>query len=86
MASLYLSMTEGVINHWKANNNAYPQKFILTPAQHAGYAETRREGIAGTNTNVHEHMGVRVEVAESASGVMVAADGSEVRKRPTKSG
>jgi hypothetical protein len=23
MASLYLSMTEAVINHWKANNNAY---------------------------------------------------------------
>jgi hypothetical protein len=36
MASLFLSMTEAVMNHWKANDNAYPKKFILTPEQHAG--------------------------------------------------
>ncbi|WP_233101539.1 hypothetical protein [Variovorax sp. IB41] len=71
-------MTEGVINHWKANANAYPRKFILTPAQHQGYVESRRKGIGGTSVNVNEHMGVPVELDESTPGVMVAADGSEL--------
>jgi hypothetical protein len=31
MASLYLSMTKAVLNHWKAHGNADPKKFILTP-------------------------------------------------------
>ena len=78
MARLYLLMTEGVINHWKANNNAYPQKFILTPEQHAGYAESRRTGIGGPKSDVHEHMGVPVEISENTPGVMIAADGSKV--------
>lgn len=77
MARLYLLMTEGVINHWKANNNAYPQKFILNPAQHADYAESRRQGIGGPKSNVHEHMGVPVEISESTPGVMIALDGTE---------
>ena len=78
MARLYLSMTEGVINHWKANNNAYPQKFILTPAQHKEYAETRRVGIGGPNTDCSVHMGVPIEISEGTPGVMVTADGAEV--------
>ena len=78
MARLYLSMTEGVINHWKANNNAYPQKFILTPAQHREYAETRRTGIGGPKTDCSVHMGVPIEISEGTPGVMVAADGAEV--------
>jgi hypothetical protein len=78
MARLYLSMTEGVINHWKANNNAYPQKFILTPAQHKEYAETRRTGIGGPKTDCSVHMGVPIEISEGTPGVMVAADGAEV--------
>lgn len=81
MASLYLSMTEAVINHWKANCNAYPQKFVLSPAQYEGYARTRRNGIGGAKANINEHMGIPVEVAEGTPGVMVAADGSEVSLR-----
>jgi hypothetical protein len=78
MASLFLSMTEAVINHWKANGNAYPKKFILTPEQHKGYVDSRRAGIGGAAADVTEHMGVPVEVAEGTPGVMVAADGAEV--------
>lgn len=78
MASLYLPMTEAVINHWKANGNAYPRKFILSPAQHAVYAEFRRNGIGGPKADVHDHMGVPVEISENTPGVMIAADGSEV--------
>ncbi|MDQ0610960.1 hypothetical protein QFZ83_005131 [Variovorax sp. W1I1] len=71
-------MTEGVINHWKAHGNAYPQKFILTPVQHAAYAESRRNGIGGPKSDVRVHMGVPVEISENTPGVMIAADGSEV--------
>lgn len=78
MASLFLSMTEAVMNHWKANDNVYPKKFILTPEQHEGYVESRRAGIGGAKANISEHMGVPVEVAEGTPGVMVAADGTEV--------
>lgn len=78
MATLFLSMTEAVMNHWKANDNAYPKKFILTPEQHDGYVESRRAGIGGAKANTSEHMGVLVEVSESTPGVMVAVDGTEV--------
>lgn len=78
MVNLFLPMTEAVIAHWKANNNAYPKKFILTPHQHHAYAESRRAGIGGAKTNIAEHMGVPVEVSDSTPGVMVASDGSEV--------
>lgn len=78
MATLYLSMTDALIRHWKAHDNAYPQKFILTPAQHHEYVESRRKGIGGHNVDGGIHMGVPVEVTEGTPGVMVAADGAEV--------
>jgi len=78
MANLYLSMTDALIKHWKANGNAYPKKFILTPAQHKEYVESRLKGIGGHNVDGSIHMDVPVEIAEGTPGVMVAADGTEV--------
>ena len=78
MATLYLPMTDAVIKHWRANGNAYPQKFILTQAQHREYVETRRTGIGGPNIDGRVHMGVPIEIAEGTPGVMVSADGTEV--------
>lgn len=78
MRSLYLPMTEKLIAHWRANGNAYPQKFIRTPEQHTVYVETRKKGIGGPNIDGFEHMGVRVKVSDSTPGVMIAADGTEV--------
>lgn len=78
MANLYLSMTDALIKHWKANGNAYPRKFILTPAQHKEYVESRRLGIGAHNVDSSVHMDVPVEIAEGTPGVMVAADGTEV--------
>ena len=37
MTTLYLQMTEKLSEHWRANNNAYPQKFVLSPALRAEY-------------------------------------------------
>ena len=78
MASLYLPMTDALIKHWRANGNTYPQKFILTQAQHKEYVETGRAGISGPNFDGSVHMGVKIEVAEGTPGVMINADGTEV--------
>ncbi|QNK67822.1 hypothetical protein [Variovorax sp. PAMC26660] len=79
MATLYLSMTEKLSAHWKANNNAYPQKFVLTPAQRHEYDESCRMCGADPKTiGDPQHMGVLIEIAENTPGVMVAADGTEV--------
>lgn len=81
MATLYLTMTEKLIAHWKGNSNAYPKKFILSPAQRDDYLKclswmTLYQGreIAMPAT----HMGVPLEVADNTPGVMVAAEGTEV--------
>lgn len=79
MATLYLTMTEKLSAHWKATNNTYPQKFVLTPAQRREYDESRRMCGADPKTlGEPKHMGVPIEVAESTPGMMVAADGTEV--------
>ncbi|BEP34368.1 hypothetical protein GmRootV59_13420 [Variovorax sp. V59] len=78
MATLFLPMTDALIKHWRANGNAYPQKFILTPAQHREYAETRRTGLGGPNSDCSVHMGVPIEISEGTPGVMVSADGTEL--------
>ncbi|MCT8174398.1 hypothetical protein KV106_05835 [Variovorax sp. CY25R-8] len=79
MASLYLSMTEKLSAHWKANNNAYPQKFVLTPPQLEAYTESRiRCGADPKTISSETHMGVRIEISHSTPGIMVAADGTEI--------
>jgi len=81
MATLYLTMTEKLISHWRANNNAYPQKFVLSPALRDEYLQclrTMTTNRAKTITAPDRHMGVLIEVAENTPGVMVAADGTEV--------
>lgn len=78
MATLFLPMTDALLKHWRANGNAYPQKFILTPAQHREYVETRRTGIGGPTVDGSVHMGVPIEISEGTPGVMVNADGTEV--------
>ena len=37
MTTLYLQMTEKLSAHWRANNSAYPRKFVLSPALRAEY-------------------------------------------------
>ena len=73
-----LLMTDALIEHQRANGNANPQKFILTPAQHKEYVESRRTDICGSNVNCAVDMDVPVEIAEGTPGVMINADGTEV--------
>jgi len=64
LATLYLPMTDALIKHWRANGNAYPQKFILTPAQHKEHVEARRTGIGGPNIDGSVQMGVPIEISK----------------------
>ena len=79
MASLYLSMTAKLSEHWRTNDNVYPQKFILTPAQRAEYDDSRRMCSAPPDTiDNPKHMGVPIQISDTTPGVMVAANGTEV--------
>ncbi|MBB4220375.1 hypothetical protein [Variovorax guangxiensis] len=83
MTTLYLQMTEKLSEHWRANDNAYPQKFVLSPALRAEYVHCLElMTIPGErDMSATKHMGVRIEIDEASPGVMVAADGAEVALR-----
>ncbi|MET3393554.1 hypothetical protein [Variovorax atrisoli] len=80
MTTLYLQMTEKLSAHWRENNNAYPRKFVLSPALRDQYLrDLSLITIPGErDMSATKHMGVPIEIAESTPGVMVAADGTEV--------
>lgn len=80
MTTLYLQMTEKLAEHWKANSNAYPKKFILSPALCDAYLVDLRllnNNIGKEVTLPEKHMGVPIEVDEASPGVMLAVDGTE---------
>jgi len=81
MTTLYLQMTEKLSAHWRANNNSYPQKFVLSPALRDTYLGDLRllnNNVGKTVTMPVKHMGVPIEIDDASPGVMVAADGAEV--------
>lgn len=81
MANLYDSMTQALRTHWKANDNAYPQKFVLTePA-----LKTLNDLRTLVNTTMAnkfrqgwetDFLGVKIEIGNTNH--MVGADGSTV--------
>ena len=42
MSNIYDSMVSALREHWKANDNAYPQRFELTPVTLDSLAATRK--------------------------------------------
>ena len=80
MTTLYLQMTDKLSAHWRAHNNAYPKKFVLSPALRDEYLRCLQLITipGGRDMSVTKHMGVPIEIDEASPGVMVAADGTEV--------
>ncbi|MFV0677881.1 hypothetical protein [Variovorax sp. tm] len=81
MTTLYLQMTDKLSAHWRAHNNAYPRKFVLSPALRDEYLKCLSwvtDARVRVNTIPEKHMGVPIEIDEASPGVMVAADGTEV--------
>ena len=82
MANIYLSLVKAITDHWKAHDNKYPLKIMLTPDQLNTLNESRRIGriALGDDRPVtdSDFMGVRLEQDASTPGVLIAVDGSEI--------
>jgi len=80
MTTLYLQMTDKLSAHWRAHNNAYPRKFVLSPAQREEYVRCLQLiTIPGErDMSATKHMGVPIEINEASPGVIVAVDGTEI--------
>ncbi|MET3464094.1 hypothetical protein [Variovorax atrisoli] len=81
MATLYLQMTDKLSVHWRAHNNVYPRKFVLSPALRAECLKCLSwvpDARVRVTTISEKHMGVPIEIDEPSPGVMVALDGTEM--------
>lgn len=80
MPHLYENLVQALQSHWKAHANAYPQKFVLSPEQHATLEEARQaihRAVTGKQLEGGEpFMGVPLEVASGSAGEMVTIDGA----------
>ena len=82
MSSLYDSMTSALREHWKAHDNAYPQRFELTASALDALVAHRTLVNKTMNFSLSsefdkEFLGVPVVVSD-AGNVMVAVDGTRV--------
>lgn len=81
MAHIYEQLLTALKAHWKAHNNAYPQKFILSSADNATLKDTRvsiSKAATGKATDDYTNfMGVKLEVNDASPGVVIAVDGAE---------
>lgn len=82
MAHIYEQLVTALKAHWKAHNNAYPQTFILSSADHATLKDARAsisKAVTGEALDDHrKFMGVKLEVNDSSPGVVIAVDGTEI--------
>lgn len=82
MATFYDLALQAIRKHWAENENAYPQKLLLTPAQYDELMRARRNGRVAINMgddglDKERFMGVPLAQSESTLGVLVTADGQE---------
>lgn len=83
MSQIYESMTSALREHWKANSNAYPQRFELTQVAYDALiadrtlVNTTMNFVENLQAGLHgEFLGVPLVVADV--NVMVAANGDRV--------
>jgi hypothetical protein len=81
MAHIYDHLLAALKAHWKAHNNAYPQKFILSPADNEVLKDARgsiNKAVTGKDFSTHAtFMDVKIEVRDGSPGIVVAVDGTE---------
>lgn len=82
MNNIYDRLSRVIAEHWKANENKYPQKIVLTPAQFDELSRLRQLGRMALNDDspVPEgnFLGVPLEQDSSTPGLLISHDGSEV--------
>ncbi len=79
MSNIYDAITKAISAHWKAHDNKYPQKIVLSPEQRAAFMRMRNLG-RDPGHEIHEthFMGVAIEGVAGAPGYLVAVDGGQV--------
>lgn len=82
MANIYDAMVSALREHWKAHDNAYPQRFELSQAEFTTLNETRKTVISTMNYGFrpgweHDFLGVPVAVVD-AGNCLVDKDGNRV--------
>lgn len=82
MTNIYDAMVAALRDHWKAHDNAYPQRFELTQDAFNALNETRKTVIATMNFTFrpgweNDFLGVPVAVS-GAGSCMVDKDGNQV--------
>lgn len=82
MPKIYDALVDAIAQHWKAHDNKYPQKIVLTQAQLDDLVEQRRTGRIALNidTEVEREtfLGVRLEVDSAGPTMLIAIDGAQV--------
>jgi len=82
MQNIYERLSRAIAAHWKANESKYPQKIVLTPAQHEELIGLRRLGRMALNDDSaipgNAFLGVPLEQDPSTPGVLIAHDGAEI--------
>ncbi|QNP48684.1 hypothetical protein [Diaphorobacter aerolatus] len=83
MSDIYMTVVHALRAHWKAHDDAYPQKIVLSPAQADRLLELQTVGMvafpdARTTPRRDRFMGASIEVDAASSGVLVAMDGTEI--------
>jgi hypothetical protein len=80
MAHIYDRLLTALKAHWKARDNAYPQKFIISSAENAALKDARASiNLSVTGKQLDDHttfMGVKLEVNDSSPAAVVAVDGT----------
>jgi len=82
--SLYLPIQQALSAHWKNHGGKYPQKVILTLAQHQAINDVRfmaQTGVAGKGVAPvagEKLMGVLIEHDSATPGVMIDVNGLEI--------
>lgn len=72
-------LTQAIRAHWKAHEGKYPQKIVLTPAQHDDLVRLVTIGRAGMEpVNPGIFLGCKIERQEGAAPALVSVDGTEV--------
>lgn len=80
MSTIYETLVGAIREHWKAHANQYPQKIVLSAAQHQTLLTQRKLGRVALGTDddpeTDSFLGVPLEVDDSSPLTLVAVDGS----------
>lgn len=82
MRNIYDRLSAVIADHWKANENKYPQRIVLTPAQFEELSKLRRLGRMALNDDSPvsgtKFLGVPLVQDPSTLGLLLAHDGTEI--------